>query len=252
MLNLNAENWEFHDPPPLEAALWRYMDFTKFVSLLEKSELFFARADKLGDPFEGFIPTNNRKDLEAEEKSMYNALSAELRRFTFISCWHESAHESDAMWKIYSSANSGIAIITTCAALVRSFRTNEQMHLGKVRYIDYNSDSEQIPGPQDDWLSAYFHKRRNFAHEQEVRVIIQHVPHAAILNNLENLSTDLRVWGPGFGCEVDLAELIQEVVIDPSAPGWLLELVNLVTERYDLQVPVHVSDLAETPEHFSS
>jgi hypothetical protein len=30
-----------------------YMDFTKFVSLLEQSELFFARADKLGDIFEG-------------------------------------------------------------------------------------------------------------------------------------------------------------------------------------------------------
>ena len=29
------------------------MDFTKFVSLLDKSALFFARADRLDDPFEG-------------------------------------------------------------------------------------------------------------------------------------------------------------------------------------------------------
>lgn len=41
------------NPPSDDAVLWRYMDFTKFVSLLEKSALFFARADKLGDPFEG-------------------------------------------------------------------------------------------------------------------------------------------------------------------------------------------------------
>ena len=66
------------------------------------------------------------------------------------------------------------------------------------------------------------------------------------------MSTGPKGWGPGFGCEVDLAELIQEVVIDPSAPGWLLELVDLVTERSDLQVPIYVSDLAEVPEHFSS
>lgn len=79
MLNLNPENWEFHDPPPSEAILWRYMDFTKFVSLLEKSALFFARADKLDDPFEGFIPTNNTADLEEEEKSIYG-LQAPIRR----------------------------------------------------------------------------------------------------------------------------------------------------------------------------
>ena len=44
------------DPLPDDAVLWRYMDFTKFVSLLEKSSLFFARADKLEDPFEGYLP----------------------------------------------------------------------------------------------------------------------------------------------------------------------------------------------------
>ena len=35
-----------------DAMLWRYMDFTKFVSLLDTaSALFFARADKLGRSF---------------------------------------------------------------------------------------------------------------------------------------------------------------------------------------------------------
>ena len=29
--------------PPAEAALWRYMSFTKFVSLMIKNALFFAR-----------------------------------------------------------------------------------------------------------------------------------------------------------------------------------------------------------------
>jgi hypothetical protein len=33
--------------------IWRYMDFTKFVSLLDRSALFFARADKFKDQFEG-------------------------------------------------------------------------------------------------------------------------------------------------------------------------------------------------------
>ena len=43
------------NPPSSDAILWRYMDFTKYVSLLEKRALFFARADKLEDPFEGYL-----------------------------------------------------------------------------------------------------------------------------------------------------------------------------------------------------
>ena len=42
-------------PPPDNAVLWRYISFTKFVSLLTRKALFFARADKLGDPYEGSL-----------------------------------------------------------------------------------------------------------------------------------------------------------------------------------------------------
>ena len=42
-------------PPPDGAVLWRYMDFTKFVSLLERKALFFCRPDRLGDLFEGSL-----------------------------------------------------------------------------------------------------------------------------------------------------------------------------------------------------
>ena len=33
--------------------LWRYMDFAKFAAMLRERSLYFPRADKLGDPFEG-------------------------------------------------------------------------------------------------------------------------------------------------------------------------------------------------------
>ncbi len=36
-----------------ESMIWRYMDFTKFVSLLDRASLFLCRADRLEDPFEG-------------------------------------------------------------------------------------------------------------------------------------------------------------------------------------------------------
>ena len=38
--------------PKDDAVLWRYMDFTKFVDLLDKRALWFARVDTFKDPFE--------------------------------------------------------------------------------------------------------------------------------------------------------------------------------------------------------
>ncbi len=51
----------FFNSPPMDAVLWKYLDFTKFVSLLDKNTLFFVRADKLGDPFEGSYSRMNIK-----------------------------------------------------------------------------------------------------------------------------------------------------------------------------------------------
>ena len=260
MPDLNADIRKFHNPPPTDAILWRYMDFTKFVSLLEKRALFFARADKLGDPFEGAIPISNiearytslKPRLSEKEILIHEHLRVELRRFTLISCWHESRHESEAMWKIYASANSGIAIKTNFASFVESFITHEEIHIGEVQYIDY--DSEKIP--EDDLLSPYLHKRKSFEHERELRAIIQHIPPEVSLENLPNfLGNETPTWpdmcDTGIYYDVDLNLLIQEVVIDPSAPDWLLDLVNSVADRYDLQAAIKKSRLAALPTWFS-
>ena len=47
-----------------------------------------------------------------------------------------------------------------------------------------------------------------------------------------------------------LNPLIQEIVVDPSAPDWLLDLVSSVAERYNLQVPINKSHLAALPTWF--
>ena len=54
--------------PKFDSVLWRYMDFTKFVSILDKRALFFSRADKLGDPFEGAWSDATIKALRLDDK----------------------------------------------------------------------------------------------------------------------------------------------------------------------------------------
>ena len=103
--------------------IWRYMDFTKFISLLDKKSLFLCRADKLEDPFEGSLPLDNVESLRIEiykEKTIngkwgvakteqyINDLaegSKLLKKFTYISSWYMSEHESAAMWKLYTRTN---------------------------------------------------------------------------------------------------------------------------------------------------
>lgn len=127
-------------PPPKGAKLWRYMDFTKLVSLLDKRSLFFSRADLLGDPFEGSF---SRKTVEARQQGdfpqiAWDILSAIHRRHirdTYVNCWHMSDHESAAMWKLYL-ASDGVAIQSSFERLVESLQESTQkIWIGKVTYV---------------------------------------------------------------------------------------------------------------------
>ena len=42
--------------PQDEDAVWRYMSFEKFANMLATESLFFTRADRYEDKFEGYIP----------------------------------------------------------------------------------------------------------------------------------------------------------------------------------------------------
>ena len=123
------------EPPPPDAVLWRYVDFTKFVSLLDKQARFFARADRLGDHFEGSFSKANVKLRPVIYKGeipddMLKGLARfrkTLPQFTLVNCWHESSHESAAMWRLYSRETDGIAIKTNFASLTSSLTCEEDI-----------------------------------------------------------------------------------------------------------------------------
>ena len=237
--------------PPNNAVLWRYMDFTKFVSLLDRSALFFARADKLGDSFEGSFSIRNkemRDSLYADKipKDKLNTIIETLmsfmkhiRAFTLINCWHQSIHESAAMWRLYARQTDGIAVKTDFNSLKLSLTSNEDIHIGEVNYVDYRNYFI----PEGDTFSAFLHKRQDFNHEREVRAIVQHHP---TTDDVEDLSHEPYKIGEYF--DVDLSLLVKEIVVAPYADDWFLDLIQSVTvHRYGLEVPVVRSDLAQKP-----
>ena len=64
------KNSTFVQPDDEEIKVWRYMDFTKLISLIDSRRLFFARADKLGDSFEGSYPKINIQKRAQLPKSL--------------------------------------------------------------------------------------------------------------------------------------------------------------------------------------
>jgi hypothetical protein len=106
-------------PPNENRTIWRYLDFTKYVSLLETKQLYFPRADQFEDPYEGAWSSegvrwlrdpqrNGGLPLRAVEKLISD--TDQQRKKMFISCWHANEQESAAMWKLYLQSNEGMAI----------------------------------------------------------------------------------------------------------------------------------------------
>ena len=243
--------------PSFNTTLWRYTDIAKFLSLLEDGALFFTRLDKLMDPFEGAWSEINLKMIQLGLDSAPNTkLSMEMqawrmivnncreqRRYTLVNCWHEGEHESEAMWKLYSGLGYGLAIRTDFKTLVHSFTTRVPDIVAKVEYISYETDA--MP-----WSlrASFLHKRLSFAHEREVRAVMQCFnfrPSDKANGSEYDYSRD--VCNVGIPFAVDTNDLIQEVVVSPYAESWMFELVRSVCKRYGMSITVRKSDLAKDP-----
>ena len=170
-------------PKNLKTKIWRYMDFTKFLSILEESALFFSNLSILSDPLEGFLtkPTVDKfrgmpEDLSSEEvkkRLQIGELNLQFfkrsRTLLYVSSWHMSNFESVAMWEMYVKTGEGIAIQSTVGRMKKAFSNiDEPINIGKVKYVDY--DKQEIPW--NNLLHLAIHKRKSFEYERELRAIV--------------------------------------------------------------------------------
>jgi len=218
--------------------LWRYMDFTKFLSMLEDSAIFFSRADMFEDPYEGEVPKGNEKlkNFVRSKHSHKNIPTLKVADKTkiMISCWHMSSYESAAMWKLYGQANEAICITTKYAKLKNQL--SKYAKIGLVQYVNYNT----AWAPENNIYYPYMFKRKSFEHEKEVRAII----------DSDTLQQDDLLLKAEYGYKypVNINTLIDEIYVDPSASEWFLELVKNVVSRYHYNINVIKSPLLITPE----
>jgi Protein of unknown function (DUF2971) len=220
---VHEEHPAFDPPEDPDGPIWRFTDLAKFLSLLLRRELYFHRSDLQEDPFEGAIWKLYGQNGKPTRK-LHGTARRWLAEGVFVNSWHCNEHESMAMWKIYGAESSGIALRSTYNRLIKSFpEKNEPIHVGVVRYIDFDEDAE----PQDeDWL-PFMHKRKAYEYEQELRALTR--------------ADDADAAGVYVG--VDLDELVEGVVLAPGTPEWVLDVVRDLAERYELAAPVEPSEV---------
>jgi|SRR5665213_93287 len=243
--------------PPNDAKIWRYMDISKLVSILNTGSLFFPRADRFSDAWEGSVSLNDviafydtvagGQEKEEERKRLkdnHRRAFSGFRRHTYISCWHENSGESDAMWKLYLKSDEGIALQTSFGRLHRQLETcPREIRLGKVKYLDYRRES--IPGSTPighayvvGQFAPFIHKRAGFVHEAEVRAIFQ--------DRYETVD-DRSEAEDGLPIKVNIEELVEGVYLAPLTKKWFRDSVQSILDRFGINRQVHQSQFDELP-----
>ena len=258
---------------------WRYLSMTKFLHLLETGALWFARGDLLGDPHEGSLtrPTAEAHARGREEflrslpsvwpQQLIDAygqqpsMAEQWRMFCHVSSWHLNPHEASWMWKSYVPESQGIALRSDFRSMQVALQsTDRPVFVGLVRYLDYETESVEM----DNAFVPVLTKRREFEGERELRMVVLSVTESP--NHTHSTSITLGPGQPpvdengdeitslpltfveGVPVAVDLARLIHEVRLAPSAGAWAVDAVKRVIAKYGLTCPVRASTLDDAPQ----
>ena len=258
-INIDRKDWR--------TKVSRYLDFSRFVALLETRSLHFSHVDMFQDAYDGIFNCLGKDDyytvtngkIVTVDPSAVTALdtdnSAKIKAFvtlhhsaylraTGVSCWRIDDQESHAMWRVFLNSNEGLAIETTLTNLIKAFSREElsrkkyNLVVGKVKYIEYTKQKIPI----FNLINPFFYKSKYFEHERELRLTCYARDAKTEVDEIQDLRP-LPVGG--LQLPVDLSKLITAIRVSPYAQEWFLSLVKDVAKRYGLNdVPIRPSIIA--------
>lgn len=233
--------------------LWRYMDLPKFRKLVQQKALYFCGARNFDDPFEGeyaWGKQGHNRFLKAQAElcqthgssmplEMFIALNLknlkDIAQKTYINCWHRSAHESEAMWKLYcENPAEGVVVCSSIEKLRVQLGRHElpNLQLKPVRYL------------RDFWIKNYnpepdvfISKRVAFEHEREFRAVFQD----------RDAPINLEPIVHGKLVDVNISELVSEVRLSPFASTDFAAEVDQVISDSGLDLRVGPSEIETHP-----
>lgn len=235
--------------PPDDEPIWRYMDLSKFLYLVEEKKLYFSLSKDLEDKWEGHVPA---ADLQLLEET-YGSETTDFLKGEFqytlscgaVNCWHRNEGESVAMWSLYTQAPYGVAIRSSVGRLKRALEaTPIEVELGVVKYRDLADTSS--PSLNLDFVLIqlfFFQKRTCYQHENELRAFTLAPPK----NPRTDWDSDYHEPEKGMLIDVSLADLIDSVYLGPGFPNWAEKLIDSALKRAGIKPPITHSSALSRP-----
>lgn len=206
-----------------DTVIWRYMKLNSFLELLS-GHLVQTRIDRLYDASEGAYGWRNirlsdalleRLSSNGKRPSVEEAIRR-ARRQVVATYWFEFDRESYGMWSVYGRAGESVAIETTVDALRSLLGRSGEAWIERMQY-------KPMEGEVADVKTLFFHKRREYKEEQEIRSV------QVFDQPLEDSIVDQRL-SPD-----DLNALVRRIILAPDSRATFVEAVNrIVTATFAL------------------
>ena len=219
------------DLPVNDQRIYRYMDLWKFIDLLQRKSLYFCRADKLQDEYEGTYSRFQIEEVMIEplKKRAPTLIAQEmkqiesLRKNFFINCWCMSEIDTHLMWKTHIISCPGLAIQSTYHFLRTSI---DMMEVGEYYPIEISIVKyyDQIETGVINWydgFDAFVNKDVHFHLDNELRALCR-------FNTTDYSMNHIYI-------EIHLSTLIESIIVSPGAPGEFVECVRNLMINYGLK-----------------
>jgi hypothetical protein len=201
------------------------------------------------DEIKSFMDVNSDLFIDKLNKAAVRSL--------YVNCWHINMHESAAMWKLYTKSDEGVAVQSTIGRLIKmAQQSTEDIFIGEIYYIDYNSDSFS----KWNHFDAIVRKRQSFAHERELRAVITKVGDMQAVNyeyatkgmgsrimKQPDFSAAYKNQPDGIHAGNNIKELIETMYVYPDSRPWFRDLVCEISKDYSLNCNIERSALEERP-----
>lgn len=237
------EHPSFLMPTDTNIKIWRYMNTDKFLDLITSGCLYFASADKLGDPMEDSYTKADISWLEKNLPELINKFNHHGGRslpFYKINCWHMASEETLSMWRSYTDKGQGIVIQSTFSRFKDSLlKSTDDIYIGKVEYIDHYT--YEVPQFGIDF-NRFLKKDSSFSYESELRAIkyCSKIKDDRFDYNALSMRMDSLV-------EVDLSILIENIIVSQYMDEWLHEALQKAVQQFYPKMNIETSRLKKVP-----
>lgn len=253
----------------MNLTVWRYMPFSKFVSLLVYQAIWFPKLNILQDQFEGMMPEATKEMMQSHNHELKKGFAPEhhwqfdemasrneqdSRELLVVNCWFLGESESEKMWDRYGGNNEAVAIKSTVKQLIENIgvQHDKHTHIGRVSYVDYKAHKMTIYDASQGCERAFLKDTEQFQDEKEIRIVTMNFKSKYCVSPEGKPYKESEIQGKhmnnfendGLYFAIRFQQLISEIRVSPKADDLFYLLVKRIIELNKFGISVKYSEIS--------